>query len=108
LQADGKIELSGFTDRDLASSAKGTVHFEWRHGMAAARNGGSPIAGAVPEVLTRFDRWTADADIANGTATLRDNEVQQGARKRAVEGALTFGDPPKVSFAAPKETQARR
>ena len=107
-EADGKIELSGFTATDLASSAKGTVHFEWRHGMAAARNGGSPMVDAVPEVLTRFDRWTAVADIANGTATLKDNEVQQGFRKRAVEGALTFGDPPKVSFAVPKVTQARR
>jgi hypothetical protein len=74
----------------------------------AAQNGTSSETDAIPEPLTRFDRWTADADIANGTATLKDNEVQQGARKRKVEGALTFGDPPKVSFAAPKETQARR
>lgn len=108
LQADSKIELSGFTDKDLAASAKGTLHFEWRHGMVVSRTGASPAAVAVPEVLTRFDRWTADVDIANGTAALKNNEVQQGSRKRAVEGTLTFGDPPKASFAAPKETQARR
>jgi hypothetical protein len=107
-QANGKIDLSGFTYTDLAASAKGTLHFDWRHGIVAAQNGGSSETDAVPEPPTRFDRWTADADIANGTATLKDNEVQQGARKRKVEGALTFGDPPKVSFATPKETQARR
>jgi hypothetical protein len=28
--------------------------------------------------------------------------VQQGSRKRAVEGTLTLGDPPKVSFAVPE------
>jgi AsmA family/AsmA-like C-terminal region len=108
IKANGKIELSGFTYTDLAASAKGTLHFEWRHGMAAAQEPASSTIGAVPAALTRFDRWTADADIANGTATLKDNEVQQGARKRKVEGALTFGDPPTVSFAASKETQARR
>jgi hypothetical protein len=107
-KANGKIELSGFSYTDLATSAKGTLHFDWRHGAVAAQNGTSSETDAIPEPLTRFDRWTADADIANGTATLKDNEVQQGARKRKVEGALTFGDPPKVSFAAPKETQARR
>jgi hypothetical protein len=107
-QADGKIDLSGFTYSDLAASAKGTLHFEWRHGMASPQNGALSTAGAVPAALARFDCWTADADIANGTVTLKGNEVQQGARKRAVEGALTFGDPPKVSFAAPQETQARR
>jgi hypothetical protein len=107
-QADGKVELSGFTYTDLAASAKGTVHFEWRHGFVAAQSGASSETDAIPEPLTHFDQWTADADIANGTATLKDNEVQQGARRRAVEGTLTFGDPPKVSFATPKETQAGR
>jgi hypothetical protein len=107
-QADGKIELSGFSYTDLAASAKGSLHFDWRHGVVAAQNGASSETDAIPEPLTRFDRWTADADIANGAATLKDNEVMQGARKRAVEGTLTFGDPPKVSFAPLKETQARR
>ena len=107
-QANGKIDLSGFTYTDLAASAKGSLHFDWRNGVVAGQNGASSETDAVPEPLTHFDRWTADADIADGTATLKDNEVQQGARKRAVEGTLTFGDPPKVSFAAPKETQVRR
>jgi hypothetical protein len=107
-KADSKIDLSGFTAKDLATSAKGTLQFEWRHGAVAAEDGSSSMTGAVPEALARFDRWTADAAIADGTATLKENEVQQGSRKRAIDAALTFGDPPKVSFAAPKEAQAKR
>ncbi len=113
-EADGKIDLSGFTDKDLAASVKGTVHFDWRRGSIAApapsKSAAGPgvAAGTIPAGLARFDRWTADAAIADGKITLQQNQVQQGLRKHAVEATLTFGDPPKVSFAAPKETQARR
>ena len=108
LNADGKVELSGFTSEDLASSAHGTLHFEWKRGSVAADG----EAGAVPAVLGHFDRWTGEAEIANGAIKLKDNAVKVGARKgvveRGVEGALAFGDPPKLTLDAPKETQARR
>ena len=103
--ANGKIELSGYTGSDLAGSAKGTLHFEWRHGSVV------PIAsagGTFPAQLARFDRWTADSDIANGKITLGQNEVAQGGRKRAVEAAVTLAEPPKVSFAAPKGALAKK
>jgi hypothetical protein len=121
--ADGKIDLSGFTDKDLAGSAKGRLHFEWRHGAVGSPGGpqrGSragvlatssaalPTTAPVPPALARFDHWTGDAEIANGTITLKQNQVRRGARKGAVEAMLTLGDPPKVAFAAPKETQAKR
>jgi hypothetical protein len=107
-EADGKVDLSGFTGKDLAASAKGTLQFEWRHGAVAVEAEDLSVTGAVPEALARFDRWTADTAIADGTVTLKENEVQQGSRKRAVDAALTFGDPPKVNFLAPKQTQASR
>jgi hypothetical protein len=91
--ANGKVDLSGFTAKDLAASAKGTVHFDWQHGS---------IGGATPAQAARFDRWTADAEIANGAATLKQNQMAQGTHKRAVEGAVTFGTPPKATFSAPK------
>jgi hypothetical protein len=109
--ADGKIDLSGFTDADLTSSAKGALHFEWRHGAVSGASASSAVLPAKQPVLpalARFDRWTGDAEIASGTVTLKQNEVRQGFRKRAVEATLTFGDPPKVVFSAPKETQAER
>jgi hypothetical protein len=113
--AEGKIELTGFADKELAASAKGTLHFEWRHGSVA---GPASQANArhvpllhpefIPPALTRFDRWTADADIANGTIKLKQNQVQQGSRKHAVEAAVTLGDPPVVAFPAPRETVAKK
>ena len=99
--AEGRIDLAGFTDKDLADSVKGALHFEWQHGSM----GGS---GGVPAALARFDRWTADAEIANGTVTLKENEVRLGMRKRAVAAALTLGDPPKVAFSMPNEGTAKR
>jgi len=103
IDAEGKIDLSGYTDKDLASSAKGTLHFDWKRG--ALRSVGS--APAIPAVLAQFDRWTADADVANGAITLKDNQAQKGSHKSGVEGSLTFGTPAKISFAAPKEPPAK-
>ena len=103
IDAEGKIDLSGYTDKDLASSAKGTLHFDWKRG--AIRSVGS--APAIPAVLAQFDRWTADADVANGAITLKDNQAQKGSHKSGVEGSLTFGTPAKISFAAPKEPPAK-
>lgn len=108
LDADGKIDLSGFTAKDLAASAKGSLHFEWRRGTVETQSGVAAATGTIPEALKRFDSWTADAEIANGKIALTDNSVQLGVRKQTLEGALSFGEPPKVSFAEPKETQARR
>jgi hypothetical protein len=105
IDGEGKIELSGFTGKDLAASVKGTVHFDWRHGAVDV---GSSDSFSLPPALARFDRWMADAEIADGKVSLKNNEVQQGFRKSAVDGTLTLGHPPKVSFVAPKETQAKR
>jgi len=105
--ADGKIELSGFTDTDLASSAKGSLHFVWQRGsMKAGSDAGASTA--FPGVLAHFNRWTADAEIANGTITLKQNEVQQGNRKSAIEGSVTLGAPAKIGFAAPRYTTEKR
>jgi hypothetical protein len=97
----GQVELVGFTDRDLATSAKGSLHFDWRRG-AIADNGEVD----TPPALAKFDRWTAEAEIANGAITLKENHVQQGSRKLAVEGSATFGDPPRVRFGEPQDTRA--
>jgi hypothetical protein len=94
----GKIDLAGFTSKDLSSSAKGTVHFDWQRGTIPVRAG----ATSAPPALARFDHWSADADIANGAVTLNQNQVQQGSRNSSVEAAVTFGDPPKLTFGPPK------
>jgi AsmA family len=97
--ANGTIELSGYTGADLADSAKGTLHFDWRHGA---------IAGGAPQQLTRFDRWSADAAIANGKIALGQNQIAQGGHKGAVEAAATLDEAPKVTFTAAKAASAKK
>ena len=90
--ANGNVELAGYTGSDLASSARGTLHFEWRNG--AATGAGSPTE------LGRFDRWTADAEIADGKVTFGKNELEQGNHKRAVAASVVLAEPAKLSFGA--------
>jgi hypothetical protein len=101
----GKIELSGFTDTDLAASAKGTLHFEWRRG-AIEENPAAEIQ--IPKALARFDRWSADATIANNAVELAPSEVQQGTHKSSVSVNVTFANPPLVVFAGPKVDEAAK
>jgi hypothetical protein len=103
LNGTGQIELSGFTAEDLGSSAKGMLHFDWRHGSVAEVNDEE-----FPPVLSRFDRWTADAEIANGGITLKQNQVERGVHKVAIAGSAVFGDPAKVSFGSAQETRAAK
>jgi hypothetical protein len=97
---NGKIELTGFTDADLAASAKGVLHFDWRQGTVTA------ASGNVPPALARFDRWTADAEIANGVLILNENQVKLGAHTTQVEASVTLADPPEVAFPAPTPVPA--
>jgi hypothetical protein len=103
IDGNGQIELSGFTDQDLASSAKGSLHFDWRRG--AITDAGD---AELPPALARFDRWTADAEIAKGAITVTENVVQRGARKVAVEASAVFGDPPRVNFGAVQDASAAK
>ena len=100
--ADGKIELSGYTGKDLADSAVGRLHFDWRQGSVAS--GPSPI----PPALARFDRWTGEAEIARGAITIKENQIQQGTRKLATEANVTLDTPPRVTFAPAKEATPKR
>jgi hypothetical protein len=103
---DGKVELAGFAGDDLASSAKGTLHFDWKKGSIAPRNGLS--TEALPSLLGRFDQWTGDAAIADGGLKLKENHLQLGKRKGSASAAITFGDPPKISFAPAKSNIAQK
>jgi uncharacterized protein involved in outer membrane biogenesis len=104
LEIDGKVDLSGFTGADLEKSAHGLFHFDWKRGSLADER----EAGAIPAELARFDRWTGEAEVANGTITLKENSVKSGVRKGVVDGTLAIGDPAKVTLAAPKVALAKR
>jgi hypothetical protein len=105
MKADGgsidgtvQLELAGFTEKDLTSSAKGDLHFEWDHGTLA-----SPSGDSVPPALNRFDRFTGDAAITDGALTMTKSEVKRGARKSSVEATITFAIPAQVQFGSPSE-----
>jgi hypothetical protein len=99
--ANGKINLSGFTGQDLAASAKGNLHFEWRHGAVRGRTIPAPVA--LPPSLARFERWTGDAAVVNGAVALSENQIEQGARRSTVTASITLSDPPKVTLAMPRK-----
>jgi hypothetical protein len=106
LDGNGKIELTGYSGKDLASSAKGVLHYDWKRGAITGRIGGT--GGGVPPALARFDSWSADAEIANGAVTLGSNQIKSGARTGSVTGTITLGEPPKVSFSAAKTSLSEK
>lgn len=102
IKMDGKVDLSGFTAKELAASANGTLHFDWGHGGVAALGrkhvaGGSKME-AMPAALAHFNDWNGDAKIGKDEVTLGKNQLAGSGRKAAVEGAVSFGKPPKVRF----------
>lgn len=104
IDGNGKVELSGFTDKDLATSAKGALHFDWRRGGIEE----SPDSAEVPKNLARFDRWIADATVANNMVAITSSTAQQGMRKEPVDATVIFGDPAAVSFAEAKPAQSAK
>ena len=103
--AEGHVELSGFTDKDLGSSATGTLHFEWRRGSLQES---TESETDLPKALAHFDRWVADAKIGENGATVSKSEVNQGSRKASVDAIVTFADAPTISFSAPKTAEAAK
>jgi len=104
ISGNGRVELAGYSGKDLASSAKGSLQFEALRGAITA-----PRATVIPVALNRFDSWSGDAEIANGAVAVKQSQMTEGARKRAVEAMITFGDPPRISFGgAAKEAAAKR
>jgi hypothetical protein len=109
INANGRVDLAGYTENDFSTSAKGTLHFDWARG---AVNANAPAANSriafTPVSLTRFERWSGDAAIASGAVTLGENHVQMGLRTDAIEGSVKFGDPPSVTLAAAKQQIAEK
>ncbi len=103
LRAQGEVRLAGYTDLDLASSATGKLHVEWRHGAASLANAADPAVAAP--ALKHFDLWTADAAIGDGAVTLGQSAVKAGGRSETIKGEVTFGDPPTAQFAIGNATR---
>jgi AsmA family len=91
IDGTGEVELSGFSEKDLADSATGVLHFEWQRGTVRA----SPTV-QIPKALSHFERWNGDAAIAEGMVSLKESEIRQGAHSANAEATITLEDAPKV------------
>jgi hypothetical protein len=105
LSGTANVNLSGYTDEDLAASAKGRLHFEVRQGSIATP-GRVPTATTaksrqITAALARFAGWTGDAAIQNGAIELGQNTIVTGNGKRSAAATITFATPPEVSFGSP-------
>ncbi len=110
LNGNGNLELSGYTEADLAASAKGDLHFEC--GQGSISNANPPVVDSaiksvpIPAALARFDSWSGEAAIANGTIRLGQNTAIVGSRKQSVDATITFGNQPRLTFLPQKPAHA--
>lgn len=102
ISGTGRIEVAGFEAADLASSATGTLHFDWRHGAV------SGSSTQVSNELSHFDRWTADATVAGGAITLTQNQVQKGSHFAGADVVINLTDPPTIRFGVAEQSQAAK
>ena len=105
IDGNGNVELSGFTGADLAASAKGQIHFDWRQGSITGHAGSS---SAPPAGLAKFDHWTGEGSIANGVVSIQKSLVQQGPRTSTAEATITLATPAVIAFTPPKPTTTRK
>jgi hypothetical protein len=118
LSGHGSIELSGMTDKQLAASASGSVHFSWPHGSIPAQtaipikaaipaktpdtpDASTPATPAAPRAEVHFDDWSGTVTIHNGGAQLGENAMRQGKRIASITGVIPFGSPAKLAVASP-------
>jgi hypothetical protein len=107
ISASGNVDLEGYTDKDLAVSAKGSLHFDWERGIVTAIAATSDSGTALtPVSLNRFDRWSGNAAIGSGTVTLGENQVRLRLHTDSIAGSVKFGFPPVVSLSEPKQKAA--
>jgi hypothetical protein len=81
------LEMSGLTSHNLMNSATGTLHWNWSKGTLGPSN--QPGLGTLP--LPRFDGWSGDAVINDGSLNIRHSIMTRGAEFAPVAGSISFG-----------------
>jgi uncharacterized protein involved in outer membrane biogenesis len=99
----GQIDLAsdlimrGSSAADLASSAKGTLRWNW-------------TSGALPQLtgtpLHRFDRWNGNGKVAKGAITIGSSEVTGNSTTAVVTGTISSDRSLDLKVAAPAATGA--
>ncbi len=90
----GKLQMSGFTGKDLAASSNGALQFDWRNG--------SMKGAAVPSALAGFDRFSGSVDIADGAISVRNDKILRGKKAATVRVAANLAAPHKIAISLAK------
>ncbi len=98
--ASGALTLSGFTGDELANSAQGKVHFDWKHGAITAPAG--QIPAELENSFTHIDTWNGEATVGGGVLKLDANELVADRMKTRIDATVTLTTPAKMSFSTKK------
>jgi hypothetical protein len=80
------LKMSGFTARELAASATGTVHWNWMKGSLGLQN--TLTVAAQP--LFRFDSWSGDARLADSVIRIDHSLLERGAEGIPISGTISL------------------
>lgn len=81
LSASGKLEMSGYSAAQLASSAKGAFHADWIKGALPA---------AKSSLLAHFDRWSTNGTFSDKVFHVEHSLLVRGAESVPVTGTIGF------------------
>lgn len=84
VNANAHVESTGYSAKELASSAKGTFQWDWSQGAFS----GAPFT--APAELARFDHWSAGGIIKDAAFLLDHSQITRGQMKEPVSGTISF------------------
>jgi hypothetical protein len=94
VSAHGQVKLSGFTQKDLAASATGSLDFDWQGGSITT----------IPARSIAIRRWKGTVALGNGKAVLGDNTLQASQASQpplTISGEAPFGGPLRLTVKTP-------
>ncbi|HVJ09480.1 MAG TPA: AsmA family protein [Acidisarcina sp.] len=89
LSLNTHFDVTGYTDNEFESSARGSYRWDWTRGSFFA-DGSSP--------LSRFDRFQAEGAIANQQLTIEHSTLTRGGQSVAASGSISFDRALKLSL----------
>lgn len=93
--ASTDLTMQGFTGKELAATAHGSLHFDWDKGRLASTTA-NPVPVSLADLFGRFDRWTGDAVIGNGNLTIGRSLLARGQKKATVTATIPLSAQSKI------------
>lgn len=80
-----QLKMAGLTAQDLARSATGTLHWDWKNGSLALAKPPEPKQALAP-----FSDWHGDGAIGNSAIKTSQSLMVRGSHTLPVSGTLSF------------------